>query len=365
MAKAALVEFWQDWQGVLGTIRVLDPACGSGAFLIEAFDQLHREYRAANSRLDELRGHAELFDLDRLILQQNLYGVDLNDEAIEICRLSLWIKTAAQGKPLTSLDHTIRAGNSVVSDAAVHPKAFNWQAAFPEVFANGGFDVVIGNPPYIRQEWLSPFKPYLEEHFRSYHGMADLYVYFYELGVQMLRPGGLLSYVVTNKWMRAGYAEPLRRLFQGETWVESVVDFGHAKQIFPDADVFPSIVVVRKPRDVAPPAMTRVCAIPRDELRVNDLQSQIDQIGVSVERTRLGAGPWSLEDDAAEKLMQRIAGDWTSLSEFVGAKPLRGILTGFNEAFLIDSATRKSLTEAGPECSEIVRPFVRGQDLGR
>ena len=90
---------------------------------------------------------------------------------------------------LTSLDHTIREGNSVISDKAVHPKAFDWQAAFPEVLAQGGFDVVVGNPPYIRQELLSPFKPWLEAHYEVFHGMADLYVYFYELGVRMLKPG--------------------------------------------------------------------------------------------------------------------------------------------------------------------------------
>ena len=93
--------------------------------------------------------------MDRQILQHNLYGVDLNDEAVDICRLSLWIKTAQPGKVLTSLDHNIRVGNSVVADPAVHPRAFDWRAAFPEVFAAGGFDVVVGNPPYVRQEWIS------------------------------------------------------------------------------------------------------------------------------------------------------------------------------------------------------------------
>ena len=150
---------------------------------------------------------------DKTILQHNLYGVDLNGEAVEIARLSCWIKTAEVGKVLTSLDHNIRVGNSVVADPAVHPKAFDWKAAFPEVFAAGGFDVVIGNPPYVRQEWISPFKPYLQQHYRAYDGVADLYVYFYELGVNLLKPGGRLGFVVTNKWMKAGYGEPLRRLF--------------------------------------------------------------------------------------------------------------------------------------------------------
>ena len=132
--RKALTEFWHAWQETLGSIRVLDPACGSGAFLIEAFDQLHAAYRVTYLRLDELRGHAELFDIDRQILQSNLYGVDLNEEAIQICRLSLWIKTAQRGKKLTSLDHTIRVGNSVVADPSVHPLAFDWQSEFPEVF---------------------------------------------------------------------------------------------------------------------------------------------------------------------------------------------------------------------------------------
>ena len=130
----------------------------------------------------------ELFDLDRKILQENLYGVDLNEEAVHIAKLSLWIKTAVPGKELTSLDHNLRVGNSIVADSQIDPKAFDWKAEFPEVFdperGSGGFDVVIGNPPYIRQEWLSPIKPYLQSRYAAYHGMADLYVYFYELGLE-------------------------------------------------------------------------------------------------------------------------------------------------------------------------------------
>ena len=140
--RKALIRFWEAWQETLKCLRILDPACGSGAFLIETFDQLHAHYEISNARLEELRGQRTLFDLDRQIHHHNLYGVDLNAEAILICQLSLWIKTTARGKQLTSLDHTIREGNRVISDPAIHPKAFDWHAAFPEVFAQGGFDVV-------------------------------------------------------------------------------------------------------------------------------------------------------------------------------------------------------------------------------
>ncbi|WP_425615271.1 N-6 DNA methylase [Anatilimnocola sp. NA78] len=364
-ARAALVKFWEAWQDELATIRLLDPACGSGAFLIEAFDQLHATYERSNDRLAELRGHRTLFDLDKRILENNLYGVDLNEEAIEICRLSLWIKTAERGKALTSLDHPIRVGNSVVADPAVHPRAFHWQEAFPEVFAQGGFDVVVGNPPYVRQEWLSDYKPYLQANYQSFHGMADLYVYFYELGLNVLKPGGLLSFIVTNKWMKAGYGEPLRRLFAEKSWVESVIDFGHAKQIFADADVFPSIIVARKPTKAAKPTTARLCSIPREQLRVDDLSRQIEAEGVELPLAQLGTESWQLEPAGVTQLMAKIRAAGIPLSDFARTKPSRGILTGLNEIFLIDNQTRNRLVQADANCSNIIKPYVRGQDIDR
>jgi hypothetical protein len=360
----ALAHFWDAWLDELATLRIVDPACGSGAFLIEAFEQLHAVYREAHARYVELHGPS-LFDFDRQILQNNLYGVDLNSEAVEICRLSLWIKTAQMGKVLTSLDHNIQIGNSVVADVTVHPQAIDWRATFAEVFAAGGFDVVIGNPPYVRQEWISEFKPYLQQHYQVFDSVADLYVYFYERGVEVLKPGGRLGFVATNKWMKAGYGEPLRRFLADRAWVESVVDFGHAKQIFEDADVFPSILIVRKPSSQPAPATARVCAIPREQIQIDDLSRQIEAEGVEVTLSRLGAGGWSLEPPGVVELLEKIRQAGVPLKEFAGVQPLMGIKTGFNEAFLMPTPAKERLIAAEPQAAALLRPYLRGQDLTR
>ncbi len=360
---AALVRFWEAWAGELETVRVLDPACGSGAFLIEAFDQLFAQYREANDRLAELRGgQRTLFDADETILTKNLFGMDLNGEAVEIARLSCWIKTAAKGKKLTALDHNIVQGNSVVAEPSPLEA---WRARFPAVFAAGGFDVIVGNPPYVRQEWIKDDKPFLQKHYKAFDGVADLYVYFYELGLNLLKPGGRLGFIVTNKWMKAGYGEALRKLYSESAWVESVVDLGHNKEVFPDADVFPCILVARKPDASAPPETARVCVLPREQTRVDDLSQQIADEGVAVPRSRFGAEPWNLEPPGVSRLMEKICAAGVPLREFIGAEPLSGIKTGLNDAFLLDNATKEKLVAADPKSAEVCKPYLRGQDNSR
>ena len=366
--RKALVEFWEEWIEVLQTLRVVDPACGSGAFLIEAFDQLHVEYEQPVERLAELRPGefaGTFFDPDRTILQNNLYGVDLNPEAVEIARLSIWIKTAQRGKVLSDLNHNIRVGNSLVADDTIDPKAFDWWEAFPEVQEQGGFDIVVGNPPYVRAESLGTMKEYLEQHYETYHGAADLYVYFYELGVNLLRPGGRMSYVVTNKWLKTQYARPLRRFFTGKTWVEEVVDLGHAREVFPDADVFPSIVRVRKPvtGTVQPPV--KACVIPRDDFEAGDLSVQLRARTFEVPASQFDEAPWSLEPPELRRLMEKLRRTGRPLADYLPRDPKYGIKTGYNKAYLLNSSQRAELVDEHPQCAEILHKYLRGRDIKR
>jgi hypothetical protein len=209
-------------------------------------------------------------------------------------------------------------------------------------------------------------KPALRRDFSQvYDSSADLYVYFFARTHQILRPGGTACFITSNKWLKAGYGESLRRFFTASAWVATVVDFGHAKQIFQEADVFPSILVFRKPTAAAPPPTARVCAIPRERLRLDDLSRQIEAEGFEVPRTRLGADAWTLEPPGVIALLDKIRRIGVPLKEYVGAGPLMGIKTGFNNAFLLDTATKERLVAADPDSADLFRPYLRGQDMNR
>ncbi len=357
--RTALVEFWEAWQDELVGIRLLDPACGSGAFLIEAFDQMYAEYQQSNERLTELRGARPLLDLDRRILENNLYGVDLNDEAVEICRLSLWIKTAHRGKPLTSLDHSIRVGNSVVDDTSVHPQAFDWQAAFPEVFQAGGFDVVVGNPPYIRQEWLAPYKPHWETAFRSYHGVADIFIYFFERGLQILRDGGRLAFITSGSWVRGNFGGPLRKYLVENAAIESMVDFGEF-QPFEDAEMIrPSIAVLKKQPT---PGKMRIFKWLTSGRPPENLSEVVETAPV-MQTEHLGTEAWELDSDDVLALRRKMSEFGQTLLKYTDGEIYRGIVSGCTEVFVITPTLREQLIREDRRSSEIIRPFAQGTHL--
>ena len=272
-----------------------------------------------------------------------------------------------------TLNTRIEASVVAMREHIANARPFHWQVAFPGIWRDweeetlqGGFDAVIGNPPYVRHELIRDQKPALQKAFpATYSGTADLYVYFYEQGIKLLRPGGRMSYVVTNKWLRAGYAEKLREHFATQGWIEFVADFGHAKHFFPDADVFPSVVVVRKPEDGAAPETADVCVIPRDDVPQKGLDAAVAATTYPLPRAHFSKESWVLEPPDVVALMDKIKRNGVPLKDYTGVSPSYGIKTGYNEAFLIDTPTRNRLVEQDPRAAEIIKPFQRGLDVKR
>ncbi|PDW00292.1 TaqI-like C-terminal specificity domain-containing protein [Candidatus Chloroploca asiatica] len=175
-----------------------------------------------------------------------------------------------------------------------------------------------------------------------------------------------MSYIVTNKWLRSGYGEGLRAYFAAQARLERIIDFGHAP-IFADADVFPVIIVVERPAEgtVSEDHEVQVSNFPREALGVINLDSFVTRYSHNVPQRRLGRNAWSLEASSTDDLMEKIRQAGPTLTEYAGVKPYRGVLTGFNEAFLIDTPTRDRLIHEDPQCAAIIKPYLRGQDIKR
>jgi len=366
--KSAELEAWQAYRDRLRTLRIVDPACGSGVFLIMAFDFMKAELSRVNDKIRDLLPRAEHYgDLlayvpDSEILANNLFGVDVNAESIEIAKLSLWIRTARRGKELDSLSGSLRVGDSLIEDSnfAYLDHAFTWEDAFPQVFAEGGFDVVLGNPPYVRMELLKALKPYLETRYEVVSDRADLYCYFYERGLRLLKPGGRLGYISSSTFFKTGSGRPLRDYLLREATFESVVDFGDI-QVFAGVTTYPVIMTMRRGKAPDGHALRfwKLDALP-DE----NFLAAWEEVAEPYPQSALTSGSWELESPALRRLRDKIRTGRRTLKEVYGA-PLRGVVTGLNAAFVIDDATKQRLCAEDPKSAELLKPFLEGKDLKR
>lgn len=344
-------------------VKVLDSSCGSGAFLVAAFDYLHLEYSQINTRLADVRGgQIDLFDLDKEILTSNLYGVDVNFESIEISKLSLWLKTAKQGKTLTTLDDNLKVGDSLIEDSNFSRRAFTWREDFKEIMESGGFDVVIGNPPYVRMEHLKHLKPYLEKRYEVTADRADLYSYFYENGLRLLKNGGHLGYISSSTFFRTGSGKNLRQHLLEKTSLITVLDFGDL-QVFEGVTTYPAILIMAKEaagidHRLNYMQMTRLPDVEKEER----IQTMFEAGAASMPQSRLTLNNWKFEDDRAAALRAKIISNNPTLKQVYGS-PCRGIVTGLNEAFVIDRKTRDNLVRKDPKCENLIKPFLEGKDL--
>jgi len=407
-------------------ISVLDPACGSGSFLIVAYQHLldwHREWYVQNllpmlqsglrpssiqirhmlpanegaskgrkkDREPEMPifqgrgGEWRLTTAERKrILLNNIYGVDIDRQAVEVTKLSLLLKvlegeneetiskqlTLFSERALPDLSKNIKCGNSLIGwdilednpslgqEEIERINPFDWRTEYQEVFSRGGFDVVIGNPPYVRQEGLGEFKGYFQKHFQVYQGTADLYAYFIERGVSLLQEGGIFSYIVANKWMRANYGLPLRRWLK-EQCIEEITDFGDLP-VFLGATTYPCIIRIARRAPLASFQATQV-----KTLGFNDLGEYVIENSYKVNQLTLDDSGWSLADEATQALLDKLKGKGVPLGEYVGGKIYYGIKTGLNEAFVIDAQTRERLIAEDPKSAELIKPFLAGRDIKR
>jgi type I restriction-modification system DNA methylase subunit len=503
------------------SINVLDPSMGSGHFPVEVTEYIARylvekglqpdeavetgkpaAFGKAGEKKDEKE--ADLTYWKRRVAQQCIYGVDLNPLAVELAKLSLWLITAAKDRPLSFLDHHLRAGNALVGSwlaevaAGQHPRAaqeqkraqqsaqvakeagqlyfffdedfrqttrealdaiaaiehnpgatltdvkaqeaayetlrqhfsdkyrhlanlgtalyydlevsrelwrpladyalgrevehpdllqfdnyldaatalagakgyFHWELEFPNIFFDSqgqslgdraGFDVVIGNPPYVRQEQLGPDKPFFQDRYEVYHGVADLFVYFFAQGLRLLRKGGRLAYISSNTWLYANYGTPLRRYLRTQTTIETLLDLGN-NYVFADApDLSPAIQVVRK---TPPPAdhLAQAAVFVKGEGITTFREKLPDKLFPLSIHDQLDTG-WRLTSDASRILLAKLMKADKSLNEVVQGQIYYGVKTGLNEAFIIDTATRDRLIKADPACASIIKPIFRGEDL--
>ncbi|MEP7232152.1 MAG: TaqI-like C-terminal specificity domain-containing protein [Ginsengibacter sp.] len=391
-------------------LKIVDPACGSGSFLIGAYEYLlswHLDYykpeflklsaTAADNTINTKVREAAIKDRNKLpltpdgnltttlkkqILLNNIYGVDIDTQAVEVTKLSLLLK-CMEGETgssinavmrfgervLPTLDENIKNGNSLIDvdfyDAQFDfgeekkIKPFNWQQAFPKVFAQKGFDAVIGNPPYVRQEILGDIKPYLQKKYKVYHGMADLYSYFIEKGIELLNGKGLFGIIVANKWMRANYGEPLRKWLKQKGILE-IIDFGDLP-VFQGATTYPCILIA----DACKEENISFNATAMSTLDFENLNSYVEQHKKIVNKNSLNDEGWHLGSEAEQSLLMKLQQAGVSLGEYVKGKIYYGIKTGLNEAFVIDEATKNRLIAEDERSEEIIKPLLAGRDVKR
>lgn len=477
-------------------LRVLDPACGSGAFpmgmlqklvhVLRKLDPDNALWKAQNrAPLEEQLASAkklkdptlrdeqtttaqatlQKFDADfadpdyadyarkLYLIEKCLYGVDIQPIAVQIAKLRFFISLVVEQKlgtshqrltPLPNLETKIVAANTLLpiprggggqQDLLANPEVAEKEAELREANASHfaakrfadkrrrkekilrlrdelaallkaeltlkpgdaermtawdpfdqnrhadffdpewmfgfqqGFDILIGNPPYVRQESIKDDKPRFKPHYATYNGTADLYVYFYERSFQLLNPHGCLSFITSNKWFRARYGTDLRQYMVTHAELRQIIDFGD-EAVF-DALAYPTIVIATK-RDkpvTLDDAKNDVLVLNWDNTNedycVSDFPEVFAAESFAVPQSSLKLGGWQLEPPTKLRLLERLRKAGQPLGDYCGGRFYYGIKTGLNEAFVVTREQRDSLVVQDPKSAEVIKPFLRGRDVKR
>ncbi|WP_448571020.1 Eco57I restriction-modification methylase domain-containing protein [Trichothermofontia sp.] len=408
----------------LAEIKICDPAIGSGAFPVGMMQEIVKVRGVLTTYLTLTPGPSPqgegrtAYAFKRHAIQSSIYGVDIDPGAVDIAKLRLWLSLVVDEddytriKPLPNLDYKIVCGNSLlgvdqrgevkkyqgnvlnyqqldqldqlmldffnetnserktqfnreikslIQGLTGSADTFDFRIYFNEVFRkHHGFDVVIGNPPYVRQEQIKHLKDELKRQYDCFTGTADLYVFFYERGLRLLREQGVLTYISSNKYFRAGYGKKLREYLIKNTQIQQIIDFGDAP-VFA-AIAYPTIVITRK---AEPKNHTFKVLNWEMGQAISQFETVVQSESFAMPQAALTAEGWQFVDETALSLLKKLREAGTPLGEYVNNRFYYGIKTGFNEAFVVDRATRDRLIAEHSSSAEVLKPFLRGRDVKR
>ncbi len=346
-----LDENLQAYRNWLLNITICDPACGSGAFLNQALEYLMEEHRYIDELESQLLGAGFTFPgVENHILENNIFGVDINEESIEIAKLSLWLRTAQRGRKLTSLNNNIKCGNSLIDDPEVAgDKAFNWQQEFPTVFEKGGFDVIIGNPPYVNVE-LMPIidKDFYKSKYTTFFKRSDLFSLFIELSISQLTSNGRVSFIIPSIVLNNLSYKRIRDLILDNNWLEEVCYTGG--KVFDDATVDSTILVLNKGG-----GFKNICL--KNALNFFNPIIQNVPFGYFEKYDKNISVGHGERNEITDKLFSQ---DFLLCEGYF--QIFQGVVTGNNDAFIFD--TKEEAKKKGIE-DEIIYSMCHGRDISK
>jgi len=297
------------------------------------------------------------------VQQQSLFKVDVNKQKRD--------ETESKIKRLESeinkeLSKTINIGFEVEADKLAHWDPYNQNKSSDFFDAewmfgiDSGFDVLIGNPPYVRQESITEYKPFFKEKFETFDGRADLYIYFYEKSIQLLKKYGCLSFISSNKFFRAKYGIPLRKYISEKSTIKAIIDFGELP-VFESAATFPMVFITQKGKlNKTTFTFTQVKNL---DPPYPDINALVQQKGNKLSFNSIEGSNWNLGSSSTNNLLEKLSKIGTPLKDIVKSDIYSGIKTGYNKAFYIDSATKDKLISADERAQELIKKLVSGDDV--
>lgn len=360
-----LVDKLDTYRKWLLQLTICDPACGSGAFLNQALDFLIEEHQYIDELQAKLFGDAlVLSDFSTSILENNLFGVDLNEESVEIAKLSLWLRTAQPNRKLNDLSANIKCGNSLIDAVEIAgEKAFNWQTAFPKVFEKGGFDVIIGNPPYLRVQGIKENhlkqSLFLETNYLTAKGRYDLYILFIEKSYSLINSSGKVSFILPHNFINGNLGESIRDFLIEKNCLEEILHFG-SYLVFDEASTYTCILTLSNNNNIV-----KYSSINPKKIFENIDFTKVDYLKFKSEK-------WELNDNRTQNVLDKITLCKFKVKDYF-REVARGIVTGADGIFILVGKVEnnffkgysKELNKEIELESEVLKPILMGNSVSR